>query len=96
MKTDKPRELCELHDDWVGKEGTLCDCGNGEGVCKRDKPDHTLLDRIKDEPRKGFYMTHYDEAVRFYNESYSGTEMSEFLKPYVINSYLAGKRSTMK
>lgn len=49
MKTDKPRELCELHDDWVGKEGTLCDCGNGEGVCKRDKPDHTLLDRIKDE-----------------------------------------------
>jgi hypothetical protein len=34
------------------------------------------------------------EAERFYNLNYSGTETSEFLKPYVINSYKAGVKAT--
>lgn len=33
------------------------------------------------------------EAFCFYNHNYSGTQTSEFLKPYIINSYVAGKKA---
>lgn len=44
-------------------------------------------------PDNDIHMDSLNEGERFYNENYSGTEMSELLKPYITNSYIAGKRS---
>lgn len=50
---------------------------------------------IKSQEEKKLHIELWEEGEAFYNESYSGTQISEFLKPYIINSYTAGKRSAM-
>lgn len=37
-----------------------------------------------------------NEAERFFNENYSGTAMSDFLKPYIINTYKMGHHQKTK